>query len=176
MISDFVKGRAQYNYPPNIQKGITLHRHIDQFTDCHPATKKAKEYFRPFYRLYSGALVDVVYDHFLATDADIFPGESLLPFTQKTYQILESFSPHLPLRFVQVFAYMRTENWLWQYRLQNGIEKSLHGLVRRSAYISDSQTACTLLQQHYTALQECYKVFIEDVKQYAKEQLHQLIE
>jgi acyl carrier protein phosphodiesterase len=30
---------------------------IDTFTDEHPATKEAKEFFRPHYRLYSGHLL-----------------------------------------------------------------------------------------------------------------------
>ena len=68
MISDFVKGRKKFDYPPQIKKGIELHHAIDEFTDNHPATKQAKEFFRSDYRLYSGAFVDIVYDHFLAND------------------------------------------------------------------------------------------------------------
>ncbi len=51
LISDFVKGRAQYHYPPKIQKGIRLHRAIDTFTDAHPATKEAMNFFKTPYRL-----------------------------------------------------------------------------------------------------------------------------
>ena len=47
MISDFVKGKKKFDYPPGIQKGIMLHRAIDTFTDTHEATKLAKEVFRP---------------------------------------------------------------------------------------------------------------------------------
>ena len=77
MISDFVKGKKKFDYPFRIQQGIMLHRLIDDFTDNHPATKEAKEFFRPDYRLYSGAFVDVVYDHFLAIDENF--NVSLLP-------------------------------------------------------------------------------------------------
>ena len=38
MISDFVKGKKQFDYTPDIQKGIRLHRMIDTYTDAHPAT------------------------------------------------------------------------------------------------------------------------------------------
>ena len=72
MISDFVKGRKKYDYPQEIQHGILLHREIDNFTDTHPATKTAKEIFRPAYRLYAGSFIDVVYDHFLALDENEF--------------------------------------------------------------------------------------------------------
>lgn len=45
MISDFVKGKTKFDYPVGIQKGIALHRMIDNFTDTHAATKEAKEFF-----------------------------------------------------------------------------------------------------------------------------------
>ncbi len=45
MISDFVKGKTKFGYPPGIQNGIALHRAIDEFTDAHPATKKAAAFF-----------------------------------------------------------------------------------------------------------------------------------
>ena len=47
MISDFVKGKKKFDYSEGIQKGITFHRAIDEFTDSHPTTKKAKEFLRP---------------------------------------------------------------------------------------------------------------------------------
>ena len=73
LISDFIKGKKQLEYPDSIRKGITLHRAIDTFTDTHPVTRHAKSYFRAVYGLYSGALVDVAYDHFLANDPGVFP-------------------------------------------------------------------------------------------------------
>ena len=81
MISDFVKGKKKFDYPIRIQSGITLHRMIDTFTDEHPATKEAKEFFRAYYRLYSGAFIDVVYDHFFHINHDIghYTGGVFLP-------------------------------------------------------------------------------------------------
>src|SRR6476619_335472 len=78
MISDFVKGKKKFDYSPAIQKSMALHRAIDDFTDSHPATIKAKQFFRPAYRLYAGAFIDVVYDHFLALDSNEFANESEL--------------------------------------------------------------------------------------------------
>ncbi len=64
LISDFVKGKRKLDYPPGIQTGIALHRAIDTFTDGHPATRRAKSYFRSDYGLYSGSLTDVACDYF----------------------------------------------------------------------------------------------------------------
>lgn len=174
MISDFVKGKAQYDFIPGIRKGIVLHRLIDDYTDAHVVTQKAKEVFRPHYRLYSAPIVDIVLDHFVARDSNNFGTHSLNDFTQSVYSVLKEYAVHLPQRFVPVFAYMQNENWLFNYQYKEGIEKSIRGLVRRSSFIDDSDTACRLFRQHYDLLQEYYFLFFEDVKYYTKEQLRLL--
>ena len=149
MVSDFVKGASRLGFSGKIQKGITLHRDIDAFTDSHPETKKAKEIFRPHYRLYSGAIMDVLYDHFLANDETIFTESSLKEFTRGIYSQLEMHSAELPGRFVHVFTYMQMDDWLYHYRTKEGIRKSLAGLIRRAAYLSESQTAYNLFLENY---------------------------
>src|SRR6476661_3442500 len=169
MISDFVKGAAKDRYPNDVRQGIMLHRAIDDFTDTHAATKKAKEIFRPHYRLYSGALMDVIYDHFLANDKEIFGEGGLKPFTQTVYRVLEEHTAQLPERFVQVLSYMKMDDWLYHYKYETGIERSLRGLVRRAVYLSESHTAYHLFLDHYPFLQDCYNDFFPDVKQFAKQ-------
>jgi acyl carrier protein phosphodiesterase len=171
MISDSVKGKAQYDFIEGIQKGIVLHRRIDDYTDRHSAVKEAKEYFRPDYRLYSGPIIDILFDHFLAKDSKQFSPLDLNQFTKNVYQVLDEYTVHLPLRFVPIFTYMQSENWLFNYQYKEGITKSVRGLVRRSSYLNDSDTAIHLFHQHYNELETCYHQFFEDVKFYAKEQL-----
>ena len=164
MISDFVKGKKKFDYPVHIQAGIMLHRTIDTFTDNHPATKEAKEFFRPHYRLYSGAFIDVVYDHFLAVDSTEFNESSLFDFSQQVYSSLEENKQWLPERFAGMFPYMRSQNWLFNYRTIWGTEKSFGGVVHRSAYLTESETASRLFEKHYQPLQDCYRQFWVDAK------------
>lgn len=175
IISDFVKGRTQYDYSPQIQAGIRLHRSIDAFTDSHWATKKAQEVFRKDYRLYSGPFVDIIYDHYLANDTTVFENDSLKDFSLNVYALLEEQSFSLPQRFLSVLPYMKEQNWLLNYRTKEGIEKSLQGLVRRSAYISDHLTGYRLFNDNYALLGECYNSFFEDVKTHAKIEFAQLL-
>jgi acyl carrier protein phosphodiesterase len=170
MISDFVKGKKKFDFPPGIQNGIMLHRAIDTFTDTHEATKEAKEVFRPHYRLYSGAFVDVVYDHFLATDATEFSESSLLDFSGWVYSTLGQQVPLMPERFAFMFPYMKEHNWLFNYRTHWGTGKSFGGVVRRSAYLSESDTAFHLFEQHYQLLQDCYRHFWTSVKPFSRKQ------
>lgn len=172
MISDFIKGRLQYDYPARIQQGIRLHRSIDAFTDEHPATKQAKEIFRPHYRLYAGAFVDVVYDHFLANDVNHFnTPEALNAFAQNTYDTLLKYYDVLPERFQQMYYRMREQNWLYNYRERWGMEKSFGGVVYRSRYLTESDTAFSLFEKHFEELQQCYNAFVPDLEQMLQEWL-----
>ena len=170
MISDFVKGKQKEAYPPNIKKGIMLHRAIDAFTDTHQATAKAKEFFRPYYRLYAGAFVDIVYDHFLANDFFVFSETELAAFSQKTYSTLDKFHGILPERFSTMLWHMKQHDWLFNYKYSWGIENSFRGLTHRAQYINDSKAAFEVFEKNYLALQDCYIEFMPDITRYTKEQ------
>ena len=174
MISDFVKGKEKYDYPDAILMGINLHRTIDAFTDSHPATKAAAKLLKPAAGPYSGAFVDIVYDHFLANDANEFSDGALLQTATHTYSILQEYVSQLPIIFGQMLPYMTTQNWLFNYRTLSGIEKSFGGVVRRAAYLESSSGVFQLFQQNYISLQKCYNAFFPDVKEYAARYLQML--
>jgi acyl carrier protein phosphodiesterase len=177
MISDFVKGKKKYDYNDGIQKGIALHRSIDEFTDTHPQTKTAKEFFRPAYRLYSGAFVDVVYDHFLACDSNEFPSPSDLQiFCQQVYQILQTNFSVLPSQFQKMLPYMITQNWLYNYQYSWGLEKSLQGVVHRALYLHESATAFSIFKNEFTSLKNCYELFYPELKKFTVQQLSNLLD
>lgn len=126
MISDYIKGKKRFDYPLAVQKGITLHRAIDNFTDTHAATQELKSFFRPQYRLYSGAFADIVYDHFLANDPKEFESETALQqFAKNTYLQLEARMDLFPPPFQKMFPYMKEYDWLSNYRYTWAIEKVL---------------------------------------------------
>lgn len=176
MISDFIKGKKQFDYPAIVQKGIHLHRAIDNFTDTHEATQQLKSFFRPQYRLYSGAFGDVVYDHFLANDPNEFASEnSLKEFTSRSYQVLELNHTLLPPIFQQMFPYMKEHDWLYNYRYTRGIQKSFAGLVRRAAYLHESEIAFDIFNRHYNEMNACYTEFFPSLKNFTVHHLRQLL-
>ena len=175
LISDFVKGKKKFDYPRNIQKGITLHRSIDHFADTHEATKEAKEVFQPYYRLYSGALMDIVYDHFLAVDQSEFTSDTLFDFSQWVYASIDQQLQWLPQRFALMFPYMKKQNWLFNYQTSWGTRNSFEGMVRRSAYLTESDTAFRLFEKNYQLFQKCYRQFWAEVKPFARKQFELLL-
>lgn len=174
MISDFVKGKKKFDYSPGIQKGIALHRQIDAFTDEHAATKEARTFLKPAVGLYSGAFVDVAYDHFLANDHHEFTDASLQQHAVDTYQLLRGFSSILPEPFKTMLPYMQSQNWLYNYKTMTGTENSFGGVVRRASYLYSSTEVFKLFQQHYSSLQNCYNAFFPFVKAYTIQRIEEL--
>lgn len=167
MISDFVKGRKKFDYTAGIQKGIHLHRQIDTFTDFHPVTARAKEFFRPQYRLYSGAFIDIVYDHFLANDESRFVRYGgLEKFTERIYSLLSKQKLNFPEPFKSMFPYMVNQNWLYSYRLKSGMQKSFQGLVHRARYLNESVIAYNIFNNKYDELQNCYEQFFPELEDF----------
>ena len=176
MISDFVKGKKQFDYPDLVHKGIQLHRAIDNFTDTHKTTQQIKIFFKPQYRLYAGAFTDVVYDHFLANDTSEFiTDDSLKQFALLTYQVLEANFEVLPQNFQKMLPYMTAHNWLYNYKSRLGIQKSFAGLVRRSSYLTESDIAFEIFNEHYKTINSLYHDFYPDIKKFAAHHLQQLL-
>jgi acyl carrier protein phosphodiesterase len=124
----------------------------------------------------------VVYDHFLANDLLRFPategqavaGSGLKAFAQKTYEQLASRQPFLPERFDRLFNFMRSQDWLYNYRYKEGILNSFAGLARRAAYMDSPEAAGRLFETHYTDLEACYTDFFPAVQDFALRTLKQL--
>jgi acyl carrier protein phosphodiesterase len=174
LISDFVKGKQANQYPDDVRKGILLHRAIDSYTDEHPANREAKNIFKPHYRLYSSAFIDVSYDHFLANDWQQFTDDSLSAFSQEVYNSLDQYQHVFPEPFRRMFPYMKQHNWLYNYRNRSGIERSFEGVVHRSAYLTESQTAFKLFEENYQKLQQYYADFFPELHQYAQKTLQNM--
>jgi acyl carrier protein phosphodiesterase len=172
MISDFVKGKKRFDFPPEIQKGIMLHRSIDAFTDEHEATKRAKQFFKPATGLYAGAFIDIVYDHFLATDISEFENKNdLFRFSQFVYDTLDDHSMVLPEKFAHVFPYMKKDNWLFNYSAFWGIERSFGGLMHRAKYLEKNDAVFECFRDNYDALKICYELFFPSLKSFVINQL-----
>ncbi|MFY7652930.1 MAG: ACP phosphodiesterase [Chitinophagaceae bacterium] len=165
IIGDYVKGKQQYNYAPNIQKGIALHRLIDAFTDNHWAGKEAIQLFKPYANRYAPAFTDIVWDYFLANDTQFFFTEHHLNlFAQRSYQQLAAYQPVFPSNFQGMFNSMQQHNWLYNYRTLFGMEKSFQGLIYRASGNIDFPTVFNGFVNQIPAFQQLYKALIPDVK------------
>jgi len=167
MISDFVKGKKKFGYPPRILAGIDFHRAIDTFTDAHAVTKETGKLFKPAYGAYNLAFMDIVYDHFLAMELTARGKGFFEKLVAATYEKLGRYESVFPPVFKNMFPYMKQQNWLYNYRFSSGIQKSFAGLVHRASYISESDTAFMIFKENYDAFKEAYDNFFPDILEFS---------
>jgi len=116
-IADDVKGKLYLDYPPEIQKGILLHRKIDHFTDTHNIVLNSKDLIRHHQKKYTPVVMDVFYDYFLAKDWKRHSEDELKDFTVFVYKTLFKNFSHLPLKSRVRLSFMAKGNWLEQERV-----------------------------------------------------------
>lgn len=170
LVSDFVKGRAWQDFPPPIQKGISLHRKIDTFTDAHPECRRARQYLSEAAGRYTGVFLDIIFDHFLANDSGRFSPGSLAPFAARVYDTIRMEPFPLPDMFLRMFHFMEAQDWLSNYAFREGIRRSLNGMVHRARYLSDQAPVYEAFVRYYEELGRSYQVFFPELEAYAREQ------
>lgn len=164
-IADQVKGKQIELLPPGIAHGVRLHRFIDDFTDHHPIVKQSKQRLRNRYRKYAGIIVDIYYDHFLASLWEIYSQQDLKTFSLHVYTELEKHTPVMPpICGELILPTMKTQDWLCTYATFDGIERSLHGLSKRTTFDSQMQHAIEELKQDYSLFSEEFQQFLPHLK------------
>lgn len=167
-IADAIKGSKYKSYPPEIQKGILLHRNIDTFTDQHDIVKRSKRRLHKRYNHFAGVIIDIFYDHFLAKNWKEYSDVDLLDFTQDFYKLLDSRFEELPPRIQEMVPYLKRYNWLYNYQSFEGMTDVLNGMNRRTGNISHMNLAIHDLKEHYDLFHEDFKSFFEDIIEFTR--------
>ena len=172
-IGDFVKGRDMERYSEKVRHGILLHRLIDEFTDNHPVVAESKKRLRPKYRHYAGVIVDVFYDHLLASEWSQYSDEDLRQVAENTYQVVTAHLESLPERVSYVLPYMIRGNWLYNYRKIEGIRRTLEGMSRRTRFNSRMEESYLDLIEHKSDYADEFSRFYPDLQDHARKYLTQ---
>ena len=169
-MGDFVKGKAYLQqYEREIIQGIELHRSIDEFTDSHPVVTESKNRLRPTYRHYSGVIVDVFYDHYLAANWNQFHPDPLEAFAAKSYHVLITSGITLPDELTRMLPYMINGNWLVNYNKVEGIHQALSGMARRTPFKSKMEEAVNDLRNNYDDFKKEFMEFFPQLEGFCKE-------
>lgn len=167
-IADSVKGKQYLDYPMEIQKGIILHRAIDSFTDTHPIVSKSVERLFDRYGHYSRVIVDILYDHFLAANWKDYSDIPLKTYTENFYKLLQNNFEVLPKPVQNFLPYMIADNWLYNYRKIEGIEKILFQMNKRIKYRTKMHLAIEELKKFYDEFEDEFRRFFRELRAFVK--------
>tara|TARA_A100001011_G_scaffold315190_1_gene333734 strand:- start:407 stop:991 length:585 start_codon:yes stop_codon:yes gene_type:complete len=163
-LGDFVRSKDQKKYSTEIQKGIKLHQYIDHYTDTHATVKKSKIRLRPLFGHYAPVIVDVYYDHFLALNWSQFSRIRLKDFINHFYDLTDKNKSLFPKKARHILYYMKRDNWLYEYRTLEGIDKALTGMSRRTKFVSKMESAAFELKENFNQYQEDFNSFFPELR------------
>ncbi|WP_353778472.1 ACP phosphodiesterase [Winogradskyella sp. 3972H.M.0a.05] len=173
-IADGIRGKTYKVYEKDIQIGILLHRAIDTFTDSHPIVRQSTKRLHKNYSHYSGVIVDILYDHFLAKNWENYSSVPLDIFVESFYDSLEKHFEILPARIQRLMPYMISDNWLLSYAKIEGIQRVLEGMNRRTKNRSHMNEAIVELKTYYTEFENEFTSFFEELRNYTDQKLTEL--
>ena len=173
-MADGIRGKEYLNFPEDIKKGIMLHRNIDSFTDAHPVFRISKHRLHDTYGHYSGVIVDVFYDHFLAKNWHLYSDESLAKYVDHFYSLLTNNEAQLTEKTKQLLPYMIKFNWLYSYKTTIGIENILTQMDRRTDNQSKMRFATSDLIKYYADFESEFTAFFDELIIFSKQKLLQL--
>ena len=173
-IADGIKGKRYQKYPQTIQKGILLHRAIDSYTDSHLTVRKSTKRLHENYGHYSGVIVDILYDHFLAKNWKDYSEVPLDLYVANFYETLRNSYEILPTRIQRMMPYMISDNWLLSYATVKGISKILSQMNVRTKGVSKMNFAVMELEEFYAEFEEEFTSFFAELITYSNNKLAQL--
>jgi acyl carrier protein phosphodiesterase len=168
-IADAVKGKKVLNFDFEIQKGIYLHRRIDEFTDNHPQVSISKNRIREKYRKYSGVVTDMYFDHFLAANWNNYSDVPLFQFTKHCYRTLFGYYLIMPSRMKFILPAMAAGNWLASYSNPDNIGPALTGISSRTKFNSGIETGKEELIAYYDDFKNDFKLFFPELISVSKQ-------
>ena len=173
-IADGIHGKNFDAFPIDVQKGIRLHREIDSFTDFHPIFRQSKHRLHERYGHYSGVIMDIFYDHFLAKNFSNYSKVPLKDFSENFYKVLDVNLSILTPRFQKILPILKEENWLLMYATIEGISHILYNMDRRTRLRSKMQFSVEELKSFYSEFETEFTLFFAEMENFVKGKIIEL--
>lgn len=162
-IADFIYGNRYQGFDPEIQKGILLHRYIDTYTDAHPMFRQSKRRLFSEFRHYSGVIVDMFYDHFLAKNFSTYSNQDLESYVNDFYRLLNDNQEILPKKVNEILPVMTRYNWLTNYKDLEHLRDILAQMNHKTKHDTEFHKSIDILKNDYNLFEDDFIIFFEDI-------------
>lgn len=173
LYGDFVKGR-DYSYLPEIvQKGVLLHRQIDDYIDHHEDVKELR--LKLFHNLpkVAGIAIDLYMDHCLARSWNEYHDTPLSDYLASFFKyslnpIHQKFNnPNFKYsdEFIKLLTIIHQQKWIENYRYSKGLSFASNGLSNRISFPNNLHEAPYVYKKHKHLIDTTFSLFMRDAIQ-----------
>lgn len=164
---DWLKGTISglsVKYPVDMVKGVVIHRFIDRYTDEHPLAIKSTELWRKSFGKYAGVVNDVVFDHFLAKNWDVWSNEDLGGFTSTFYTLCLNNYEILPNALKPLVPHLILSDRLNSYRTIEGLAAALRTMSFQTSLPKNTSEIIEILKVDISEIEYIFNDFFIDIK------------
>jgi acyl carrier protein phosphodiesterase len=164
LLGDFVKGRIDETYPADIRHGIALHRRQDAFAQRNQHFLASRRRIDPAFGICRGIMVDIFYDHLLASQWQDYADLPLERFAEEIYSLLRTHHDRLPEGMQETATRMIAHNWLVSYTRKQVVDTVLRriaGRLRRPTPLAEGYQE---LLRNYQGLRDDFEGFMVEAE------------
>lgn len=169
VITDFIKKNEVVYFNESIQKGIELHKSIDQFTDTHVASLQLRNILRPRHDKYAPVVVDLIWDYFLSKKWSHYSGQKLTEFCSEVYNIISLHINELPVRLQSKFIQLIEDDFLMAYGTDRRMESSLEWMDNRVKFKSAFYKTPLDIKENYNQIEQLFDQFFPELVAHSEE-------
>ncbi len=167
LFGDYVRGKDLSEYSPLVQKGILLHRQIDNYIDHHPIiTEELLPILRPKLPKVAPIAIDLIFDHLLAKNWTDFHSIPLTEFLENFYGSIRHNEIEFNLTFLQQLGRMEKYRWMNVYSSAEGLETLSYGVSRKLNFNNDLPNTPLVFNEHKEAITELFYAFMKEAQNY----------
>ncbi len=164
LFGDFVKGKDLSLYPDEVQKGILLHRKIDDFIDHHPKVLELTHKLFDDLPKVSAVAIDLFFDHLLAKNWSRFHKTEFNVFLNEFYESIITDKKYYSEEFKFVISKLIELNWISYYPTLNGLEKACQGVSKRLSFENKLKFGKEVFLKFENEIEPVFFEYMEDAK------------
>jgi acyl carrier protein phosphodiesterase len=162
-LADFIGNKEVANLPPDIQKGVAMHRQIDSFTDKHPMVRQGARRLHASHGKYAPVILDVFHDFLLAQNWGRYSSQTLPEFSRGAYEVLLRHLDIMPTMLHDRLPRMVADDWLVRYGTEDGLRFTFSRVKLRSSSPQFFENAVESLTIYYQDFNEEFNSFFPDI-------------
>lgn len=163
LLADVVRGPQREAMSRAFVRGAACHKAIDAFTDAHPVVKRSRARVSSEHRRFSGVLVDVFYDYYLASSWQRYSPMTLNGYTSAFYAEVAAHPIELPPDAQVLLERIVRLDLLGSYAQVAGVERAL---LRISTYLTSRWKKQFALEQGVRDLIAHEAAFADDFHEF----------
>ena len=170
LMGDFIKGPIPASYPEKITLGLRLHRRIDNLSQNSRHARQSRQRLDSKFGHGRGIIIDIFYDHFLASNWSAYVEESLESYSESIYQLLRKSHHQLPQGLQLVAPRMIEHNWLVSYQHRWVVGRALERIAQRLSRPLPLAEGVDDLVRHEISLRQDFSDFMNEARDFVKEE------